>query len=354
VLYGTGAPSSGVGNNGDFYIDTAASRIYGPKASGAWPSGTSLVGPLGPAGTNGTNGTNGAGFANGSQGGQIYLTSTSSPYAPASPQTATGDVTISSGAVTTIGTGKVTASKIATGTITASQISSTASITGSQLSASADITGSQIANFTITGANSGSGNIASSTITGANIADSSIGVGKLNATGSASGTTYLRGDGAWATPASGGGATGGSPSGIPYTMTYHSMSTTIVYMGPVGTGAGTAPSMGFSLIAPTACTPSGSWWTFVPGLSSGAPITASIYVVETTTTATGSDWATTGSPVASCTLDTTAAGGNPGSPATCSATASSTVPAGTVLTIKLSGSGLPSTTTSIYQAFSCQ
>jgi hypothetical protein len=33
--------------DGDFYIDTVAHMIYGPKASSAWPSGTSLVGPAG-------------------------------------------------------------------------------------------------------------------------------------------------------------------------------------------------------------------------------------------------------------------------------------------------------------------
>jgi hypothetical protein len=56
VLSGTGAPGSGLGVNGNFYIDTAASELYGPKAAGAWPAGVSLIGP---AGTNGTNGTNG-------------------------------------------------------------------------------------------------------------------------------------------------------------------------------------------------------------------------------------------------------------------------------------------------------
>jgi hypothetical protein len=51
VLSGSGAPASGTGSNGDFYIDTAATRIYGPKASGAWGSGTTLVGPTGAAAT---------------------------------------------------------------------------------------------------------------------------------------------------------------------------------------------------------------------------------------------------------------------------------------------------------------
>jgi hypothetical protein len=48
VRSGSGAPSGGLGVDGDFYINTAASTIYGPKAGGAWGSPTSLVGPQGP------------------------------------------------------------------------------------------------------------------------------------------------------------------------------------------------------------------------------------------------------------------------------------------------------------------
>jgi hypothetical protein len=50
ILSGTGAPSSGLGSNGDYYIDTASNYIYGPKTTGAWGSGVSLIGPTGPAG----------------------------------------------------------------------------------------------------------------------------------------------------------------------------------------------------------------------------------------------------------------------------------------------------------------
>jgi hypothetical protein len=50
VRNGTGAPSGALGVDGDFYIDTAADEIYGPKTAGAWGSGTSLVGPAGTAG----------------------------------------------------------------------------------------------------------------------------------------------------------------------------------------------------------------------------------------------------------------------------------------------------------------
>ena len=51
VLNGSGAPSSSLGVNGDFYIDNVAKTIYGPKTSGIWGSATSLVGPQGPAGS---------------------------------------------------------------------------------------------------------------------------------------------------------------------------------------------------------------------------------------------------------------------------------------------------------------
>jgi len=51
VLSGTVAPISSNGANGDFFINTATSTIYGPKASGAWPAGVSLIGPAGPTGT---------------------------------------------------------------------------------------------------------------------------------------------------------------------------------------------------------------------------------------------------------------------------------------------------------------
>ncbi len=44
VLNGTGAPGAGLGVDGDFYIDTDAEAIYGPKASGAWGGSTSLKG----------------------------------------------------------------------------------------------------------------------------------------------------------------------------------------------------------------------------------------------------------------------------------------------------------------------
>lgn len=42
VYNGAGAPGVGIGNNGDFYVDTANNVFYGPKAGGIWPAGGSL------------------------------------------------------------------------------------------------------------------------------------------------------------------------------------------------------------------------------------------------------------------------------------------------------------------------
>lgn len=60
VLSDSGVPDSGVGEDGDFYIDTTAWEIYGPKTAGAWGSGTSLVGPEGEQGEPGPAGADGA------------------------------------------------------------------------------------------------------------------------------------------------------------------------------------------------------------------------------------------------------------------------------------------------------
>ena len=68
VWNGTGAPSNTLGANGDFYIDTAADNLYGPKASGAWPTGVSLVGPTGATGPTGPTGPTGATGTAGSAG----------------------------------------------------------------------------------------------------------------------------------------------------------------------------------------------------------------------------------------------------------------------------------------------
>ena len=51
IIYLTVPPQSTDGNDGDFCIDTATNTIYGPRASGVWPSARlllSLPGVIGP------------------------------------------------------------------------------------------------------------------------------------------------------------------------------------------------------------------------------------------------------------------------------------------------------------------
>ena len=60
LLSGT-APPTTEGVDGDFFIDTTADFIYGPKTAGVWPlPGTSIVGPQGVTGDTGPTGPDGA------------------------------------------------------------------------------------------------------------------------------------------------------------------------------------------------------------------------------------------------------------------------------------------------------
>lgn len=72
---GTTGPLSGFGKSGDFFLDTNAGRLYGPKDSGVWGAGVLLTagqqgatGPTGAAGSNGSNGATGATGATGVSG----------------------------------------------------------------------------------------------------------------------------------------------------------------------------------------------------------------------------------------------------------------------------------------------
>lgn len=58
ILYGTAVPTT-EGNDGDFYLKTDTSDLYGPKAGGTWPAGTSLIGPAGATGATGAQGPQG-------------------------------------------------------------------------------------------------------------------------------------------------------------------------------------------------------------------------------------------------------------------------------------------------------
>lgn len=69
---GLQAPAPSVGNTGDYYIDTANNRLFGPKnAVTGWPAGAvSLIGPAGVAGVAGSQGAQGAQGATGPAGAQ--------------------------------------------------------------------------------------------------------------------------------------------------------------------------------------------------------------------------------------------------------------------------------------------
>jgi len=58
---GLQAPSTSIGNPGDYYIDTANNRLFGPKnaVTGWSASSVSLIGPAGPAGVPGAQGAQG-------------------------------------------------------------------------------------------------------------------------------------------------------------------------------------------------------------------------------------------------------------------------------------------------------
>jgi hypothetical protein len=84
IVSGAIAPTT-EGKNGDFYLNTATTTLYGPKASGTWPSGTSLIGATGANGANGLNLLNGAGAPSNGTGvdGEFYIdTSASTTYGP--------------------------------------------------------------------------------------------------------------------------------------------------------------------------------------------------------------------------------------------------------------------------------
>ena len=59
VLNGVGDPQGVTGTDGDFYLNVNNNYFFGPKASGVWPPGFSLVGPQGSLGPTGPTGPTG-------------------------------------------------------------------------------------------------------------------------------------------------------------------------------------------------------------------------------------------------------------------------------------------------------
>ena len=101
IRNGSGAPSSGVGVNGDFYIATTNERLSGPTTAGAWGAYVSLIGsagatgPTGPAGATGGTGPTGPAGTTGATGatgptGPTGPTGGTGPTGPAGAAGATG------------------------------------------------------------------------------------------------------------------------------------------------------------------------------------------------------------------------------------------------------------------------
>jgi hypothetical protein len=82
VANGTTDPATSTGVDGDFYINTATNTLFGPKASGTWPTGESLVGPQGATGATGSGFTTITDVSTGDTGNSILAKQTSnSAYA---------------------------------------------------------------------------------------------------------------------------------------------------------------------------------------------------------------------------------------------------------------------------------
>ena len=95
ILNGTAAPSSDAGADGDFFLDTTNSVLYGPKTSSGWGNGVSLIGTTGATGATGAKGDTGATGPQGEAGptgeqGEKGDTGDTGPQGPAGVTGATG------------------------------------------------------------------------------------------------------------------------------------------------------------------------------------------------------------------------------------------------------------------------
>jgi hypothetical protein len=87
ILNGTVVPANSLGENGDFYINTVTSILYGPKTAAGWGTGKSIVGAKGTAGSKILSGTVTPAATIGATG-DYYLDKTS--YSFYGPKTSTG------------------------------------------------------------------------------------------------------------------------------------------------------------------------------------------------------------------------------------------------------------------------
>jgi uncharacterized protein (TIGR02145 family) len=123
ILSGSSNPTAGIGSNGDFYLNTSTNTLFGPKASGAWPSaGVSLVGPAGP------------GYSNGTASNQLMYWNGSAWVTLAAPQTQGQVLTFCNGVLTWTSGGICPANLPTLTTTAASAITTTTANSGGNIS----------------------------------------------------------------------------------------------------------------------------------------------------------------------------------------------------------------------------
>jgi hypothetical protein len=94
ILNGKTPPTTSLGKNGDFYIDTKNLMFYGPKKNGSWPLGLSMKGEAGKDGVDGKNGVDGKDGKNGIDGaiGKTGATGVAGPTGATGLTGATGPI----------------------------------------------------------------------------------------------------------------------------------------------------------------------------------------------------------------------------------------------------------------------
>ena len=121
VLAGVTAPTGGIGNVGDLFIDKTSKLLYGPKEAGGWPSGPIDLsnGPTGGVGATGSVGPTGAASNVTGPSGAVGPTGSTGPASTvAGPTGPSGGPTGPTGASGSVGATGATGSAGAASTVT--------------------------------------------------------------------------------------------------------------------------------------------------------------------------------------------------------------------------------------------
>lgn len=192
VLNGTSDPNNSIGENGDFYINSTSFQLFGPKSTGSWGAGVSLIGqqgdpgPPGEQGLQGNDGWNGIDGAPGPQGepgpqgdpgllgqdvidGNYHILDYSIPWT----KLAEGSVTSAA-----IAYGNVTSEKLADNSVTSIAILD-GNITSTKL-ADESVTGAKLQDNVVTSAKLAWDSVGSSNIIDGSIEESDLNVGSVS------------------------------------------------------------------------------------------------------------------------------------------------------------------------------